>query len=206
MAVTSNVSTTNFIVTSPRDMGPVTNSANNLGDLYGTSKALNGNICEVLDLTTGTVYVGTNGVLLGDGGILRYIYEPAVDGRLSATGNIGLRGVPIPPNFRIDDVSFDVQVALTGSGASISIGTAPFTINPTTETFTLGAVTATNLYGTTAIGTAGAVGKRQGIPDLATVGDAVLTTTEVLPVIVITGANLDAVGRMIITIRGTKVR
>jgi hypothetical protein len=206
MAVTSNVSTTNFIVTSPRDMGPVTNSANNLGDLYGTSKSLNGNTCEAYELTTGTNYVGTNGVLLGDGGILRYIYEPAVDGRLLATGNIGLRGVPIPPNFRIDDVSFDVQVALTGSGASISIGTAPFTINLTAETFTLGTVTATNLYGTTAIGTAGAVGKRQGIPDLATVGDAVLTTTEVLPVIVITGANLDAVGRMIITIRGTKVR
>ena len=216
MAANNNTSATWNIAQGSRDLGPTIKALNaavgvgasttqpQLDSIYTTSKqGLMGGVVTTFDTQSGITYSGVNGVLLGGSPCLEYVYEPAKDGGTSGQSYL-LRGVPIPANFVVEDANFYVSVALVGVGASISIGTATFLVGSGTLSGLSGAsiVTAntTNLYAATAITTSGTLGKKQGIPDFATAGDALLITTESLPVIAVSGANLTA-GKLSLMLR-----
>lgn len=217
MAANNNTSATSNIAQGSKDLGPAIKALNaavgvgasttqpQLDSIYTTSKqGLMGGVVTVFDTQSGITYAGVNGVLLGDSPCLEYVYEPAKDGGTSGQ-NYLLRGVPIPANFIIEDASFHVSVAFVGAGASISIGTSTFLVGSGTLSGLSGAsivsASATNLYGVTALATFGTVGKKQGIPDFATAGDALAITTESLPVIAVSGGNLTA-GKLSLILRG----
>lgn len=217
MAANNNTSATMNIAHGSRDLGPAIKALNaavgvgasttqpQLDSIYTTSKqGLLGGVVSVFDSHSGVTYNGVNGVLLGSDGSLEYVYEPTKDGGTSGQSYL-LRGIPIPAGFVIEDASFHVITAFVGTGASISIGTSTFLVGSGTLSGLSGAsivsASATNLYAVTALATFGTVGKKQGVPDFATVADAVRITTESLPVIAVSGADLTA-GKLSLILRG----
>lgn len=107
----------------------------------------------------------------------QYFYDFATDG--GAIGNIPLRGPKLPANFVIMNAVWEPTVAFTSGGsAQISLGTV------------LG--TPANIVAAAVLGTNGTTGRKQGIPDWATVADSIKVTVESIPVIGVSVAALTA--------------
>lgn len=145
---------------------------------------------SVQDLVSGGTEIATvlntknNSLAVSHAGItqtflpaFQYFYDFATDG--GAVGNIVLRGPKLPANFVIMNAIWEPTTAFTSGGsAQISLGT--------------GTATATNLVGAAVLGTNGTTGRKQGIPDWATVGDSVKVTAESTPVLAVSVVALTA--------------
>lgn len=134
-------------------------------------------IATVLNTKNNSVAVSHAGITTTFLPAFQYFFDSAVDG--TAVGEYVLRGPKLPANFVIVNAIWEPTTAFTSDGsAQISIGTAT--------------ASATNLVGAAVLGTNGTTGRKQGVPDWATVGDSVKVTVESAPLLKVTAAALTA--------------
>lgn len=134
-------------------------------------------IATVLNTNNSSLAISHAGVTTSFLPAFQYFYDFATDG--GAVGEFVLRGPKLPANFVIMNAIWEPTTAFTSGGsAQISLGTAT--------------ASATNLVGAAILGTNGTTGRKQGVPDWATVGDSVKVTVESAPLLKVTVAALTA--------------
>lgn len=155
-------------------------------DSVSTASAGGETIAFALNTNNNSLSVCHNGITSSFSQAYQYYYDATVDSK--AVGNVVLRGAPLPKNFVVTNAIWAVTTAFTSGGAAqISLGTS--------------AAAVADLVAAAVLGTNGTLGRKQGIPDWATIADWKNVTVSSSPVLAISVAALTA-GAGILTLFG----